>query len=246
MYKPKVAQNKIVLAHQGKTIAPILNVVCWNVAKISHTAACSTLLNQWLEPTISNLVLFQESRCLREMDQAYCDLSWVFSANIETPRHHFGVQTLFDWQCDHHTGLITQRQELGLATHKTTLFTNHALTQGPPLLCANIHAINFVPNAYFYAEIERVLEHIKNHAGPILIGGDFNTWNAARVAFIEQQMAQAGLLAVNHREPHFIKRFGRHRLDHLFYRGLQLQDAWVVNTARVSDHNPLIARFGVA
>ncbi|BFM05323.1 endonuclease/exonuclease/phosphatase family protein [Halioxenophilus aromaticivorans] len=245
MYKPKNYENKLHLAHQGQIFQPQLTVVCWNVAKLSHTVSCANLLNHWLDRSASNLVLFQESRYQPEMVEPYCDLSWVFSANIETPRQHFGVQTLFDWQCDQSTGLITQRQELGLATHKTTLFTTHALAGGEPLLCANIHAINFVPNAYFYSEIARVLEQIKHHTGPILVGGDFNTWNAARVRFIEQQMALAGLQAVEHREPHFIKRFGRHRLDHLFYRGLTLEDAWVVNTARVSDHNPLIARFGV-
>lgn len=245
MYKPKTNENKQHLAHQNKMVTPTLNVVCWNVAKISHRPSCAALLNRWLDYRVSNLVLFQESRLQPTMAQPYCNLSWVFSANIETPRQHFGVQTLFDGRCDQSVGLITRRQELGLATHKNTLITTHPLADGSLLMCVNIHAINFVPNAQFFSELERVFELISLHTGPLLIGGDFNTWNAARVRFVEQRMAQVGLLVVQHREPQFIKRFGRHRLDHLFYRGLKFEDAWVVNTARVSDHNPLMARFRI-
>ena len=100
--------------------------------------------------------------------------------------------------------------------------------------------------ARFYAEMDRILALVDHHSGPIVIAGDFNTWNQARVRFIETRMQQAGRNQVECREPHYIKRFGRHRLDHLFYRGLTLEDAWVVNTARVSDHNPLIAQFNVS
>jgi endonuclease/exonuclease/phosphatase (EEP) superfamily protein YafD len=246
MFKPRVREAHQCLEHQSETAAQTLNVVCWNVAKISHTPECALFLERWLEPQASNLVLFQEARFVPAPPKRYCDLSWILSPNIETRQHHFGVQTLFDWRCERSAALISQRQELWLATHKSALITTHALNDGRSLICVNVHAINFVPNPVFYAEMDRILALVDHHSGPIVIAGDFNTWNQARVRFIETRMQQAGLNQVECREPHYIKRFGRHRLDHLFYRGLILEDAWVVNTARVSDHNPLIAQFNVS
>ena len=44
------------------------------------------------------------------------------------------------------------------------------------LLVVNVHAINFVMLHTFEAFIKQLISAMKNHHGPILLAGDFNTW----------------------------------------------------------------------
>ena len=107
---------------------------------------------------------------------------------------------------------------------------------------ANLHGINFsLGLGRFREQLEAVASELRDHDGPIVLGGDFNTWSEKRHAALVQVAHQLGLTAVN---PHPDERrlaFGRH-LDHLFIRGFTVIEA-TSPEAKSSDHNPILVRL---
>lgn len=113
------------------------------------------------------------------------------------------------------------------------------------LAIVNIHAINFelVPTAY-RQQIEALADTLAAHRGPIIFGGDFNTWSDARDAVVHETAARLGLTEMQLRVDRRTLFFGRH-LDHIFVRGLELLDLDAIPVTS-SDHNPVAAVFRVA
>jgi endonuclease/exonuclease/phosphatase (EEP) superfamily protein YafD len=65
------------------------------------------------------------------------------------------------------------------------------------LAIVNVHSINFelVLDA-FRAQVEGLADVLAGHRGPIIFGGDFNTWNDARDAVLRETTARLGLTEV--------------------------------------------------
>jgi endonuclease/exonuclease/phosphatase (EEP) superfamily protein YafD len=106
------------------------------------------------------------------------------------------------------------------------------------LLVANVHGINFVTNGTFYDHITQIIATLKGHRGPLIFAGDFNTWNSARLEFLQEQSRQLGLEQVQFRtDPR------RLPLDHIFYRGLKADQADILSNINSSDHLPLQIEF---
>ncbi len=107
------------------------------------------------------------------------------------------------------------------------------------LILLNIHAINFVSKAKFESHITKSLELIKNHNGPVIFVGDFNTWSDARYEILLKLTSAAGLKHYND-----FKRptgEGMHSdLDHFFGRGIKVNKIEMLDL-RSSDHFPILA-----
>ena len=107
-----------------------------------------------------------------------------------------------------------------------------------PLLVINVHLVNFELNPTNYRkQITTMMELISRHQGPIILAGDFNTWNSGRLALIDQLAQQAGLQEVRF-TPDQRMRFLDNPLDHIFVRGFKINRALTMETD-ASDHNPL-------
>ena len=72
----------------------------------------------------------------------------------------------------------------------------------------------------------------------MLVGGDFNTWSRQRRAVVEAFAERLRLSAVFEGDD-------APRLDAVFVRGLELEEARVVKT-RHSDHDALVVRLSTA
>jgi len=124
---------------------------------------------------------------------------------------------------------------------KTTLATAYALRSGEPLLVLNIHAVNFVSARKFARQIAQIQEALDAHDGPAVVAGDFNTWNPRRRAILRAAAHDCRLTRVPVAAPRW--RHLNQVLDHVYYRGVELVQAWAVLNVKSSDHVPLRVEF---
>jgi endonuclease/exonuclease/phosphatase (EEP) superfamily protein YafD len=110
------------------------------------------------------------------------------------------------------------------------------------LAVINVHAINFelVLDAY-RAQIIALADAVAGHEGPLILAGDFNTWNDARERVLAETAARLGLAEVALGDDKRTRFLGRH-VDHVFARGLQVVSSESV-PVKSSDHNPVMATF---
>ncbi len=85
---------------------------------------------------------------------------------------------------------------------------------------------------------------LRHHRGPIVLVGDFNTWERGRVRILEAVAHRLGLAHV--RFPAGIKSVGRHELDRVYVRGGQAQHQRVFVEPTASDHSLLAFEFVIS
>lgn len=128
--------------------------------------------------------------------------------------------------------LRTDANEPLVGTPKTALVSRFALESGASLLVVNLHGINLRGARHLETQLGAIEAEAREHAGPMLVAGDFNTWSRPRRAVVLAFAERLGLEAVfdGPEAP---------RLDAVFVRGLEVQEARVVDT-RSSDHDALV------
>jgi endonuclease/exonuclease/phosphatase (EEP) superfamily protein YafD len=108
------------------------------------------------------------------------------------------------------------------------------------LAVANVHAINFALSLDAYrAQLDAMADALAGHDGPMIFGGDLNTWSAARQAVVRDVAARLGLTEVAYASDDRTLFFGQ-QLDHLLVRGLDVAASGAYRV-RSSDHNPVDA-----
>lgn len=112
-----------------------------------------------------------------------------------------------------------------------------------PLLVANMHMINFTLGVdEFNQQLEGVISVIRQHNGPVIMAGDFNTWTNKRLNRLLEVAASVELQQLVYQNDVRKTTFGN-PLDDIYFRGLQQLSASSYET-QASDHNPIVARFG--
>jgi endonuclease/exonuclease/phosphatase (EEP) superfamily protein YafD len=111
---------------------------------------------------------------------------------------------------------------------------------GRTLAVANVHAINFSLSLDAYrAQLEALADTLVAHDGPIVLGGDLNTWSEARLDAVRAVASRLGLTEIAYAPDERSIFLGR-ELDHLLVRGLDVVAAGAYRV-RSSDHNPVDA-----
>jgi len=126
---------------------------------------------------------------------------------------------------------------------KSVLITRYFMTgTDRELLVANIHSVNFtMGSSAFQRQSDRLENILAAHQGPIIIAGDFNTWNSGRMSRINAMAERLELRAVRFDENRRSQFFGYY-IDHIYYRGLEAENA-TIPLVTTSDHNPLTVVF---
>lgn len=142
-------------------------------------------------------------------------------------------------------GMQSEYKEPFLGTPKMVLKTHYPM-QGTSsrLMVLNAHGINFSSLRPFRAQLRQLVDSVGTHSGPIILAGDFNTWNAARYRELRAGASELGLTDLELERSKRWNHMGQH-LDHLFYRGLDLREAEVIKDIRSSDHYPIVASFSL-
>ena len=132
--------------------------------------------------------------------------------------------------------------EIAATRHQLETVLTHSATATGTLAVVNVHAMNFVPLAKFARQIAQISQMMEAEKGPMLVGGDFNTWNPSRVRLVMSAMEKAGMTRVPVTVPRRWRHLGQ-QLDHVFTRGLKLIDARPLPHVVSSDHIPLRMEF---
>lgn len=113
------------------------------------------------------------------------------------------------------------------------------LPNGQALLLVNVHLINFemYPTAY-EEQLRTLMQLVAQHQGPLVLSGDFNSWNGYRAQIIRKVINEFGLEEVSFEQDHRLRFLGN-PLDHVFVRGLNVLHATTEPTES-SDHAPLL------
>ncbi|WP_373020646.1 endonuclease/exonuclease/phosphatase family protein [Thiomicrorhabdus sp.] len=244
MYKPKFTplSHAHPLEQSEHPLPDCFTLLTWNLQKVDFGHYIHRPIETLLSIRTPHLLSLQEA-ATRPMQSKFFDLPFVMAPNIQTQKNHYGVLTASTSGITPHHQCLTQTRELGIMTHKTALITTHPLNDGNWLTHVNIHAINFVPHTLFKKELQLLWSKLAHLEGPMIISGDFNTWNRTRLKTLHHATDQLGLKKVEYPDSHNIKTLMRQPLDHIFFRDLVLTESNALHVPEISDHNPLIATF---
>lgn len=170
----------------------------------------------------------------------------VFASNIILRNHNYGVATVSKHHITKNIKILTTHRESVINTHKASLIT-HVVINNTKIIIVNIHAINFKSTRVYEYEFEKIKELISPQAytHPIIIAGDFNSWNRRRIKVVKDFCREFNFKVAYLDEHHLIKSFQKNNLDFILYRGLILESAIVLDCVKISDHNPIIANFRI-
>ena len=223
----------------AQTLDPrALRVLTWNIHKEGDAGWQHDLA---LFLAGNDLILLQEA----VLSPALLDL-------LEAPNLRFTMASSFLYQ-DTDIGVLTAARVLPLASctelvvepwlriPKSATVSWFALEGTPQTLAVvNVHAINFALSlAAYQQQFDALVAALRNHDGPIIFAGDFNTWTDARLAVVLDAAAALRVTEIPFAEDLRSLFFG-HQLDHMMIRGLDVVQAAAI-AVKSSDHNPVTA-----
>jgi len=218
-----------------------IGLFVWNIHKNKHPDALDDLADMADD---MDLILLQEARHAGSLhDRLQSASYWSFAPGFSTNDALTGVMTLSSAQPLAHCFLQTREPWLG--TPKAIGITEFALYDSDQTLAVvNIHGVNFTFGVKDYArQLESIRMVIENHDGPVIVAGDFNTWNNGRNAQVEQLSAELGMTELTFAVDHRVTPFA-HTLDRVLVRGLRVRAA-TTDIVDSSDHNPLSVRLSL-
>jgi len=221
---------------RARGLATSFSMLNWNVEKAQHP----NLVTEFAAfAERSDLIFLQEAVPLKTTETVIAQsLYEAFVRGYVQNEIDTGVLTLARTPHLVHCHLLAT--EPWLRTPKATSVTLYPLAgSDASLLTINLHAVNFSFGVKEYRlQLEAAAELMRAHQGPVIFGGDLNTWSDRRQTTLDALTDELGLTAVTFSPDHRTSRFGR-PLDHLYVRGLIWQSAEIVQV-ETSDHNPLI------
>ena len=229
-----------------------IEVVVWNTFKGRRERYYDVLAEQTAN---ADLILLQEFRHDRALAAAHRELFAGRDAGMAVSFYTqpqqaapTGVCTIASIRSIKTQCLLSRYYEPVTQTPKMAICTSYPIGRPdcPPdqaLLVLNSHAINFRLRRPFLDQMLQFEAHLRHHAGPIILVGDFNTWERGRVRILEAVARRIGLEHI--RFPPGIKAVGRHELDRVYARGGAAARPRVVVEPAASDHSMLSFQFVV-
>jgi len=244
MFKPSHLHHSACYEHCHTHIPDTFEILCWNVHKNNKKdLGFQSFLRKEVKRRGIDIILFQEANFRDNTHFELPGFSYDAAANLEFRREFYGVLTASKMESNYAKAYLSQGRESVLGPHKSLLLSHYLFKDGSTLLILNVHAINFRENQRYGMELERFLHLLKAHKGPMILAGDFNSWNKKRMDKLQKVAQKLSLTAVPFEKTGKVKSFMGKELDFIFYRELELLEAEVMDGHKLSDHNPLFARF---
>ncbi len=218
-------------------------LLCWNVHKKNLGYRFDHFFTGVLQDYAIDLLAFQEVKITSNAFSVLDSFHYVFAPNIRFINYMFGVLNGSHIPECETFSLLSSHRESMIQTRKSAIFSTYPLDSNEILLLVNLHAINFRATKVYHKELETIFDLIRHHEGPIIVTGDFNSWNKQRISFLMKLSGALELQRIETEHAHLIKSFMSYKLDHIFYRGLELVESCAIDVKKLSDHNALYARF---
>lgn len=239
-YRP-VESLKVMGSAPKKALGPNIDVLLWNVFKCKKKG--------WQEDfkalTVNkDLVILQETILNSPFDLNFTKSTqhqWIMARSFKNVKTNIetGVKTGSTVSAKNYYFSASKYSEPVTNTKKMMLATLYPLKQyKQSLLVVNSHLINFVTFEKFKTHLDQIFRTLKYHDGPVLLAGDFNTWNKKRLKYFHELALLFSLEEVQIiRQPRLTHLF--QHLDHVYCRGLTILDAHVHTQINSSDHYPI-------
>ncbi|MGR5207830.1 endonuclease/exonuclease/phosphatase family protein [Vibrio alfacsensis] len=217
-----------------------LNVLVWNIYK-QNKENWQQVLNSLSAD--KQLLLLQEASLTDEFKTWLIEGHWVSNQVSAFKALGNGAGVITIAQDEPIRACAYTSKEPWLRLPKSALYSKYLLSNGQTLAVINIHAINFTVGTEEYTSQLTTLEKVlKEHKGPVLFAGDFNSWSGERIAAMKKVLHKANLQEVQFSPDNRTQFINGLPLDHIFYRGLMFKNAKAPQSD-ASDHNPLLVSF---
>ncbi len=233
-----------------------LCIVSWNVHKLLHDGIYDEF-EDMIEQRAPDLLALQEARAHMAVPTGMAGhYGHSFRSGV-LGRTDEGVVTLSTIEPTRTYRVRSQERELYVLTPKAALLSMFAVEDGRELCVVNLHGLNFDPTGGQLArQLDGLRERVEGFQGPLIVAGDFNTWNEPRMEAVESLRRSLGLIEVKPDYPGgktgdvppglMSKALGFNpemHLDRIFVRGFRpIQVSWMMEY-RASDHVPILARL---
>jgi len=229
--------------HDGTLDPSTIHLASWNLHKEGDPGWESDL-GQLI--TEADVLLIQEadvSTAFRAVVEK-AGFSWLLSSAFEYRGSEYGVLTATRIPPEKACTLRAYEPLLGIP--KAALITHYGLAgRDDTLAIANLHSINFTLGIDAYrAQLEAVADSLSGHRGPIVVAGDFNTWNNDREAAVQALAAKLSLIPAVFAVDARTRFMGDHIFDRVYARGVEFVTA-TARSVTSSDHNPLLVSFRI-
>ena len=217
-------------------------LLVWNLHK-GQDAGWQQALNRLAQGR--DLLLLQEVLNTQELAAQYSSRfpTALYASAFAYLQQQSGVEILS--QFAPHFYCAGSKSEPWIRIPKVGAAMSLPLSNGQALLLVNVHLINFEINPTTYEEQLRTLTQlVSQHQGPLVLSGDFNSWNGYRAQIIRKVINEFGLEEVSFEQDHRLRFLGN-PLDHVFVRGLNVLNATTEPTES-SDHAPLLLEVKLA
>ena len=241
---------------QPQILPATVTVVNWNAQKGKNPQFASDL-KLLLEREKPDIVFLQEATAdLFKPQQmgGYLAEGWSYPW---PGGKSVGVLTLSRVPPTRIESVPTRYREFDVTAPKVSLVTEYPLPDGKSLLALNVHLLNF--EVWSLKKIRHQLEELKaimaRHSGPIILAGDFNTWNKHRLELVKEIARDVKISAVTDfpdgrttgdtRSEFWNDVLGVEvnlPLDRVFFKGFDPTAARVLEYD-TSDHRPILVRL---
>ena len=239
-YHPIKKQDEL-MCYQADQVPPEITrktfrLLIWNLHK-GQDAGWQQALNRLAQGR--DLLLLQEVLNTQELAAQYSSRfpTALYASAFAYLQQQSGVEILS--QFAPHFYCAGAKSEPWIRIPKVGAAMSLPLSNGQALLLVNVHLINFemYPTAY-EEQLRTLMQLVSQHQGPLVLSGDFNSWNGYRMRIIRELIKEFGLVEVPFAEDHRL-RFLSNPLDHVFVRGLNVLHA-TTDPTESSDHAPLL------
>ena len=245
-YHPIKKQDELICYQAEQPLPEItqktFRLLVWNLHK-GQDAGWQQALNRLAQGR--DLLLLQEVLNTQELATQYSSRfpTALYASAFAYLQQQSGVEILS--QFAPHFYCAGSKSEPWIRIPKVGAAMSLPLSNGQALLLVNVHLINFEINPTTYEEqLRTLMQLVSQHQGPLVLSGDFNSWNGYRAQIIRKVINEFGLEEVFFEEDHRLRFLGNPR-DHVFVRGLNVLNATTEPTES-SDHAPLLLEVELA
>jgi len=217
-----------------------INFLTWNIYK-GNNEGWQKDLAKFAEN--HDLMAIQEATLDQEFTgllESY-DFNWIMNSAFQLNGTTAGVMTVAHLNAVYSCGMKVKEPIIRLP--KSTLVSYYDIEgSDEKLLVANIHGINFtLGTSVYHEQLEQLYDAVKDHHGPMIIAGDFNSWSDDRILEVTHLVKRLSLSQIEYQINNKTHVFGK-AIDHVFYRQLEpvSNQVWEVSS---SDHNPVSVNF---
>ena len=177
----------------GPAVEAELTLITWNIAKnIENNMEIKRLISDYSP----DVLMIQEglSTSCDVFGPSFRQCLFAPSWKKNDPDIYTGVQTLSRFRLENPIHVESPGREGFLFTPKMSLISFMDLPDGRSLMLVNVHMLNFVPITELKKYLDVVYDYAQDHDGPLIVGGDFNTWSNARLKAVREFSHSLGMI----------------------------------------------------